>query len=407
MKAKRLNEEKGMALIISILLLLVTTLIGISAVSTANYDNHISGNKRIAERAFYVAEAGLNEFLGRFRDDAASPITDAAKTNINWRLFLAQNAAGASRVGYSSGNSDHALVQSLQNQLDFATEVRHKVVANNVVFSAGSPIYIVRGHGFTPEGGRKVVEIEMLKTPNLDPQAPLYSEHPVNIHGSSTFIKGIDTCGNPPRNKPGIAITMPYNDSGYPVDVSGNPTIIGANPDPDPDPRAYSVQYNAPNADLRGMMDLLKSSANFSYSYGSNQTLSGYSDQWGTPTTHGTEVALEYPDDAPLNIVYFNMQGNSTLKLSGGSHGAGILLVDGNLELNGGFIWYGLIIVTGALDYTGGGQKNVTGGVYAAEIPTVTVDVGGNAGILYCSRVGDRLKQLVSPFRIARWREVY
>ena len=162
MKAKKLNEEKGMALIISILLLLVTTLIGISAVSTTNYDIQISSNKRVAERAFYAAEAGANEFFGRFRDDAASPIADAAPSNINWRLFLASNADGAGRIGYSSSDANHVFTQSLQNQLDFAAEVRHKVIVNNVVFYGGVPVYIVRSHGFTPEGGRKVIEVEML-----------------------------------------------------------------------------------------------------------------------------------------------------------------------------------------------------------------------------------------------------
>jgi len=99
------------------------------------------------------------------------------------------------------------------------------------------------------------------------------------------------------------------------------------------------------------------------------------------------------------------MHGDKTLKLAGNSHGAGILLVDGNLELNGGFTWYGVIIVTGALDYTGGGEKNVTGGILTGEAATVQVDLGGNAGILYCSEVADRLKKIVSPLRMTRWKD--
>jgi len=81
--------------------------------------------------------------------------------------------------------------------------------------------------------------------------------------------------------------------------------------------------------------------------------------------------------------------------------------VDGHLELSGGFTWYGVIIVTGALDYTGGGQKNVTGGVLTGETATVQVDVGGNAGIMYCSEVGNKLKQMVSPLKMTRWRDVF
>ena len=108
-----------------------------------------------------------------------------------------------------------------------------------------------------------------------------------------------------------------------------------------------------------------------------------------------------------MSIVYFNMNGTNTLKLTGGTTGAGILLVDGNLEINGGFKWYGLVIVTGSVDYTGGGEKNVTGGVMSGESATVEVDVGGNAGIIYCSSVSNSLKNKVSPYRVTRWRDVF
>ena len=43
----------------------------------------------------------------------------------------------------------------------------------------------------------------------------------------------------------------------------------------------------------------------------------------------------------------------------------------------------------------------------AWEATTVEVDVGGNAGIIYCSEVGDKLKDVVSPNRITRWREIF
>jgi len=142
------------------------------------------------------------------------------------------------------------------------------------------------------------------------------------------------------------------------------------------------------------------------YSYSSNQTLTGYSDSWGTPVYNGPGQPLTY-SEGPMSIVYFNMAGNRTLKLAGGSHGAGLLLVNGNLEINGGFNWYGVIIVTGAVDYTGGGQKNVTGAILAGETTTVEVDVGGNANILYCSRAAGFLRGKLPPFIRTQWREVY
>jgi hypothetical protein len=179
-----------------------------------------------------------------------------------------------------------------------------------------------------------------------------------------------------------------------PIDTSGNPVITGS----------PAKQYDTANLSLADLINHYKGMADFTYDYASSQTLSGVSDQWGTPSASGTTTPITY--NGPMKIIYANMHGN-TLTLSGGSHGAGILLVDGNVDLHGGFTWYGVIIATKAVDYTGGGQKNITGAVLCAETATVQVDIGGNAGILYCSTAMNKIKNIISPFRITRWREVY
>ncbi len=393
MKAKKEKDERGFVLVIAILLLLVVTLLGVSGISTTNHDNLISGNKRIGQQAFYVAEAGVDEFLSRFRQGVTGAISDSAPTNPNWKVFIALNRTRAESIGYSSGDANHTFVQSLQNLLDFAVEVKHKVnIANNVITKAGNPVYIVKSYGVTSEGGNRTIEVELQKCPNLDPPASLYSEQPIDINGSSTYIQGLDQCGT--NNKPGILTTLPSSDPSA-IDINGSPTINGT----------PSIQYNGQNLPLRETIDYLKNEANFKYSFSGNTTLTGYSDSWGNPTSSGTESPLSYT--GPMMIVYFKMDGNTTLKLAGGSHGAGILIVDGNLELNGGFKWYGLIIVMGALDYTGGGDKNVTGGILTGESATVEVDIGGNAGIIYCSSVADQIKQTVKPVKITQWRDIF
>jgi len=102
------------------------------------------------------------------------------------------------------------------------------------------------------------------------------------------------------------------------------------------------------------MLGYLKSDANFKYSYNDNQTLTDYSDSWGTPATSDPTVPITYT--GPMNIVYFDLQGTQTLKLTGDCHGAGILLIEGNLEIHGEFTWYGVVLATGAMGYTGGGH---------------------------------------------------
>jgi hypothetical protein len=153
------------------------------------------------------------------------------------------------------------------------------------------------------------------------------------------------------------------------------------------------------------MLDYLKGHANLKYAYNENQTLTGYSDNWGTPTGRDTTGPITYT--GPMNVVYFNLQGTQTLKLVGDSHGAGILLIEGNLEIQGGFTWYGVILATGAVGYAGGGQKNVTGGVMAGGNATIGIDIDGNTNIMYCSDVSNKVKEIVPPLKIARWREIY
>jgi hypothetical protein len=153
------------------------------------------------------------------------------------------------------------------------------------------------------------------------------------------------------------------------------------------------------------MLGYLKGDANFTYGYDEDQTLTGYSENWGTPISSDTTVPITYT--GPMNIVYFNLQGTQTLKLAGDSHGAGILLVEGNLEINGGFTWYGVILATGAVRCTGSGRKNVTGGIMAGENATNETDLEGNVGIIYCGAVSNKLDEIIPPLKITRWREIF
>lgn len=396
MKTKGFIDEKGIALILGMLLLLVATLIGISALNTSTYDVLISGNERASIQAFYVAEAGINELMGRFRAGATNEILDSDPSNPNWKVLLAKYPGkGATQIGFLSG--DPNAYPSLQNQLDFGVEIKHKIdAANQVVRYGGVPIYILRSYGFTTDGGNKILEVELKKSSGYDPPAAVYSEAPVYIQGSSTYINGNDDCGST-GHKPGVmtpTLTLPS------ITESGNPSINGS-------PPIVTITSNPPPASLqiREMLDYVKGDADFKYSYSGNQTLAGYSDGWGTPTNSDTNVPITYT--GPMNIIYFNMNGDKTLKLEGESHGAGLLLIEGNLEINGGFTWYGVILATGAVTYTGVGQKNITGGMMSGGNATVETDIGGNSGVIYCSAVSKKLKEIVSPLKITRWREIF
>lgn len=394
MKRECLIEKKGAALVVAILLLLVITLIAMGGLNTTIWDLLIAGNTRASIQAFYVAEAGINELMGRFRNGATNEIKDLSPLDPGWKLFLAVNKNKARTIGYALTNS---FTQSLQNQLDFRVEVTHKRDPdNNVIFYGRFPIYIVRSYGFTAEGAKRIIEVELNRSPDLDPPGALYSEGPVNVNGTSIYIQGGNMCkpgfktGLITYDKAGI-VTSLSNVPIDPISVSLGDQVIEGNP-----PKKYDSQYS----NLKVMADYLENYANFKYDYHHNEILSGYSDEWGTPVPSIRTNPIGY--DGPMNIVYFNMNGN-TLTLSAESHGAGILIVDGNLDLHGGFTWYGIIIVIGTLNYTGAGRNNITGGILCSETATITA---WDVGIIYCSDVVNKLRNLVSPLKMTKWRDL-
>ncbi|MBM4340303.1 MAG: hypothetical protein FJ110_12240 [Deltaproteobacteria bacterium] len=69
MVSHRLND-KGVALVIALMILLVLTLIGINAITSTTFEVSISGNERLGTDAFYASEAGAQVGINQI------PVTD-------------------------------------------------------------------------------------------------------------------------------------------------------------------------------------------------------------------------------------------------------------------------------------------------------------------------------------------
>jgi len=59
------DNQKGIALVIALVMLLVLTLVGLSAISITSFEANISGNQRVYNMAFYAADGGVENFRGR------------------------------------------------------------------------------------------------------------------------------------------------------------------------------------------------------------------------------------------------------------------------------------------------------------------------------------------------------
>jgi hypothetical protein len=98
------TNERGMVLILALILLLVLTLIGISAINTSTYETTLSGNERTGTDAFYASEAVVQIGL-----DHLPNLQPVSRTKI-----------GETSYGWSGGPSDKATPEDIQDLGDFA-----------------------------------------------------------------------------------------------------------------------------------------------------------------------------------------------------------------------------------------------------------------------------------------------
>jgi len=78
------RSEKGTALIISLLLLLVLTVLALSLINTSTFEIGISGNEKTSLEAFYAAEAGIQMALSQLPSMNAIPVTPIGSDSHYW-----------------------------------------------------------------------------------------------------------------------------------------------------------------------------------------------------------------------------------------------------------------------------------------------------------------------------------
>ncbi len=80
-KIDTFKNQKGVALVIALMMLLILTLIGINAVTTTTFETSIVGNQRIYNTAFYGADGGLDDFRARAPNDSTILIANTGSYN--------------------------------------------------------------------------------------------------------------------------------------------------------------------------------------------------------------------------------------------------------------------------------------------------------------------------------------
>lgn len=108
MKTKdRLIEQKGIALVVALIMLLVLTFVGLAALSFTSYEAKISGNERVYNNAFYAGDGGIENFRGRA---SAGEFVYAAATSGSYQVAIGDSVSNVTyrRWNRSEGGIDYA-----------------------------------------------------------------------------------------------------------------------------------------------------------------------------------------------------------------------------------------------------------------------------------------------------------
>lgn len=84
MERNILRNKRGVALIVALIMLLILTFVGISAISTTTFETNISGNERVGTVAFYASEAIFQMGLDQLPDTKTIARTNIGEDSYGW-----------------------------------------------------------------------------------------------------------------------------------------------------------------------------------------------------------------------------------------------------------------------------------------------------------------------------------
>lgn len=288
--------ESGFALLVSLIAIVGLTALATGGYFLANSERRTASNHKATVEAFYLAEAGLRDYLG-----SQGGVPPTGPTVVATPQY--PDAGGSARVE----------VQLIDDQ------------------DPDAPLYLVSSQGrYDPNGTgdpvtRTVRTVSVLnKTSVPDPDASIKSGGGISKQGASGEINGADQCGSA-ADVAGVHVPP----DGY--DQSGNGDVVFGDP-----PVKESTSPLEPWTEemWTGMTD----GSRLSYDH----EIRSSSDEW--PDFSSTS-------DMPVTLV-----DQENYSLGSEESGQGLLIVSGNLTLKGGFEWDGVILVGGSLTDNGIGR---------------------------------------------------
>ena len=403
--ARRRGDERGMALVLALMVLLVLTVIGAALMANVTTETKIAGYKVRDTQALAVAEAGVQEAMLRIRNgdfvDDLNPrnvtlIYDAATGSIpvsaSDTTSLPTLQPAGSYIGYSSAGKN-PMVLAIKYKTRAGQIMRYDDTASPKINTAtGNPIFVINSTGRTGNAYRQLYAEVTRKRVNVLARSAVTANVAIQFQGN------IKICGHdhlmatpvqtaPPACDAGMGswwattahgTCLPGAWSSNNITEKGSPTVQGE----------PSATQTFQNGFYSGPWDAL----------GMTQT-----DFWSwVGGARSTEPAV------PQGIFYLDNDGVKQNKSGdfayNGGDGEGFLYVDGDLRLNGSFTYRGLIYAEG--DVTINGNCWLLGGL-VVNGKTIVKIANGSAIVLYSSEsITQKISKYGGDMRTIAWREL-
>jgi len=355
-------REGGMALVATLMVLSILTLVGLTATfvtTTETLINHNLGsrlvNRYLAESAVEEARSRLPEILPVAdheavylrRDATIDPTAGTRDTNpffdpaygthgMSSARFIDSELAGVEfawvrvsrkteeRAGYEldgdSTNNGEVVVYGYDSN---APALKAFQFVGSRAGHYGSPVYLVTGMAAAPSGTRQMVRTEVARPPMPPISAALYNQTAVRLPDAVTII-GNDGSGGSDL----AGIDTPGGVSGDTSAVRGTPAIVSSSSSGH-NIAALTAMFEPP---LSIPVQRVDSAVTVS-----SGSFSGTNLRMGRP---GTNRRVPTFADGDLTV-------------SGNSEGQGFLIVNGDLTVSGSFRYEGVILVNGRLRFEG------------------------------------------------------
>jgi Tfp pilus assembly protein PilX len=393
-----------MALIMTLFVLAILSLLGLGLITTSNLETRINHNSRSAYPAYYAAEAGLEEATYRLSGTAVNPISLGLLDSPSKAVYLRQDSGvdptDSSSPYYDSEypNSNFTTVQyvptnqgsapipykwvkiSLKTKRLSGQDVDNTGLTTNQdapvyfdgaqylydpinginSYKTGFPVFQITSFSMTPDGATYKIrrEVSSAGFPGLPGALFLNGPNPVFDAPSdlSYWVVGTDLGGSG-FDRPAIGVLS----GAAVVTISAglpDPTHYigsgGTTPDVQNIGSRVPSMYTTPKG-LEEFVDRIASHSQTIYPPGTTQCMGA--DCWGTP----------------LNPMINVFDGDCDL---GANAGYGVLVVRGELHMLGSGSFNGLIFVVGqgTMTVSGPGSGGILGGVFVAK----TRDLSGN-----------------------------